>query len=204
MKLIGFYSYTVILTYMSLVSGLIGMVLASEGRLGAAICCLLLSGICDLFDGVVARSKKNRTTEEKLFGIQIDSLCDTVCFGVFPAVFLYFSGVDTVYGIAILILYVLCAVIRLGFFNVLESMRQLREDGCAKAYRGLPVTSAAIIFPLAYLVSLKVAPEAMSVVYCVLTFVTAVLFVADFRVPKIDLAKLLRKPEKEEPKHPIS
>ena len=204
MRLIGFYSYTVILTYMSLVSGLIGMTLASRGRIGAAICCLLFSGVCDLFDGVVARSKKNRTTDEKNFGIQIDSLCDTVCFGVFPAVILYFWGVDTVYGIAVLILYVLCAVIRLGFFNVLETKRQMTEGGCAKSYRGLPVTSAAIIFPIAYLVSLKIPTNAMEIAYCALAFVTAVLFVADFRVPKIDIAKLFRKTEKEEQEFPLS
>ena len=61
MRWIGFYDYTVILTYLSLFSGLIGMKNAADGRLGAAIVCLLVSGFCDLFDGVVARSKKGRT-----------------------------------------------------------------------------------------------------------------------------------------------
>ena len=36
-------------------------------------------------DGRVARTKKNRTEDEKNFGIQLDSLCDVICFGVFPA-----------------------------------------------------------------------------------------------------------------------
>ena len=105
-------------------------------------------------DGVVARTKKNRTADEKNFGIQLDSLCDVVCFGVFPAVILFFSGVNTVCGLAILIFYALCAVIRLAFFNVLETKRQVAEGGCAKGYRGLPVTSAAIILPFFYLSTL--------------------------------------------------
>ena len=58
MRFIGFYNYTVILTYMSLISGVVGMRFASLGRIGAAILCLAFSGVCDLFDGAVARTKK--------------------------------------------------------------------------------------------------------------------------------------------------
>ncbi|MBQ1536339.1 MAG: CDP-alcohol phosphatidyltransferase family protein, partial [Ruminococcus sp.] len=74
--MIGFYNYTVILTYLSLCSAVVGITQVFEGREARAILCLLISGICDLFDGKVARHKKDRTDEEKLFGIQIDSLCD--------------------------------------------------------------------------------------------------------------------------------
>lgn len=193
MKFIGFYNYTVILTYMSLISGAIGMKCAYDGKLGLAILCLLLSGICDLFDGVVARSKKDRTANEKSFGIQLDSLCDVICFGVFPAVFLYFSGVNTILGVAFLIFYMLCAVIRLAFFNVLEANRQASEDGCAKGYRGLPVTSAAIIFPFFYLVGLLLPSNVMTVIYYILPILIGILFIADFHVPKLDIAKLIHK-----------
>ena len=197
MRFIGFYNYTVILTYMSLISGIVGMKFDSVGKPGAAIICLLLSGFCDMFDGVVARTKKNRTADQKNFGIQIDSLCDVICFGVFPAVFLYFCGVSSVWGIALLCFYVLCAVIRLAFFNVLETRRQMSEDGCAKGYRGMPVTMAAIIFPALYLVSLLVpktveAANVLAVVYHVIPALCGILFILDFRIPKIDIAKLLR------------
>ena len=193
MKLIGFYNYTVILTYMSLISGVLGMRFAACGRLGLAICCLAFSGVCDMFDGAVARTKKNRTADEKNFGIQLDSLSDVVCFGVEPAVFLYFSGVRTTLGIASLVFFVLCAVIRLAFFNVLEMNRQKNEDGCAKSFRGLPVTSAAIIFPFFYLVGLLVPGNVMHIIYHVLPILIGFLFIADFRVPKFDVAKFLQK-----------
>ena len=99
MKFIGVYDYTVILTYMSLISAVCGMVFASQDSFTAAIICLLLSGICDAFDGTVARTKKDRTEDEKGFGIQLDSLCDVVSFGVFPAFLCYRMGADTVVGI---------------------------------------------------------------------------------------------------------
>ena len=81
--MIGFYNYTVILTYMSLISAITGMTFAHAGMFGAAIFCLALSGFFDMFDGKVARRKKDRTDDEKLFGIQLDSLCDVVAFGAF-------------------------------------------------------------------------------------------------------------------------
>ena len=192
MKFIGFYNYTVILTYLSLISGVIGMRCAYGGRIGLAICCLAVSGICDMFDGAVARSKKDRTEDEKSFGIQLDSLCDVICFGVFPAVILYFSGVDTVAGLAILIFYVLCAVIRLAFFNVLETKRQSGVEGCAKSYRGLPVTTSSIILPFFYLVGLLLPSNVMTVVWYVLPVLVGLLFISDVRIPKLDIAKLLR------------
>ena len=107
MKFIGFYDYTVILTYLSLMSSVIGMTRAIHADYKTAVFCLALSGIFDAFDGRVARTKKNRTDDEKAFGIQLDSLCDVVCFGVFPAVYLYFNGVNSVFGVALLVFYVL-------------------------------------------------------------------------------------------------
>ena len=194
MKFIGFYNYTVILTYLSLVSGLVSMKCACDGKPGAAIWCLILSGICDMFDGVVARSKKDRTADEKNFGIQLDSLCDIVCFGVVPAVFLYFNGVRGILGLAMLIFYVLCAVIRLAFFNVLETKRQMSENGCAKGYRGLPVTFAAIIFPLFFLLDIAFIPgRVIRVIYHILPLLMGLLFISDFHIPKLDIGKALQK-----------
>ena len=87
--MIGFYNYTVILTYLSLISALFGTHLAFKGNFSGALICLLLSGAFDSFDGMVARTKKDRTEEEKKFGIQIDSLADMFSFGIFPAIIGY-------------------------------------------------------------------------------------------------------------------
>lgn len=190
MKLIGVYDYTVLLTYASLVSAVVGMVLASGGSFTGAVLCLILSGVCDGFDGAVARTKKNRTEDEKAFGIQLDSLCDLVSFGVFPAFLCYCMGTDGVVGVICVCLYSLCAVIRLAFFNVLEAKRQQTEGGSNKYFRGLPVTSISMIFPVVYLLRFCLPEGIFLVLLHVMLAVVAFLFVLDIKVKKLDLRKL--------------
>ena len=146
--MIGFYSYTVVLTYLGLASSAIGMILTFQGFAKYALFCLAFSGLCDMFDGKVARMKKNRTEDEKRFGIQIDSLCDVVCFGAFPMILCYSIGMRGPAGISILVFYLIAGVIRLAFFNVMEEKRQEETDEARKYYQGLPITSIAIILPL--------------------------------------------------------
>ena len=93
LHMIGFYDYTVILTYISFASSISGIFLATRGHFNWATFCLAFSGLCDMFDGKNCSDEvKNRTEDEKRFGIQIDSLCDVVCFGVFPIVLCYELG----------------------------------------------------------------------------------------------------------------
>ena len=193
MKFIGFYDYTVILTYISLISAFVGMCLAGQGSFGGAIICLLISGVCDAFDGTVARSKKNRTEDEKAFGIQLDSLCDVVSFGIFPAFLLHCMGVKGPLGMAILCFYCICGVIRLGFFNVQEAKRQQVEDGCGKFYRGLPVTTMSMLLPLVYLLRLVLPGKIFRWILYILPAVVGFLFILDFRVKKPDVKKLFCK-----------
>ena len=49
--MIGFYNYTVWLTYLGMISGISGLWLAATGKPLFAVLCLLFSGFCDLFDG---------------------------------------------------------------------------------------------------------------------------------------------------------
>ena len=193
MRLLGFYDYTVILTYMSLLSAFAGMILSGKGMHTAAVLCLMFCGICDAFDGTVARTKKNRTEDEKAFGIQIDSLCDAVSFGVFPALLSVRMGLNGILGMAIAAIYSLCAVIRLAFFNVQEAKRQQAEEGKRKTYRGLPVTSISMIYPVIALLQLFLPAGALRVVLHIVMAATAFAFVLDFSVKKPDFDKLLTK-----------
>ena len=145
--MIGFYDYTVILTYMSLLSAIGGIALVTSGHPILATFCLLFCGLCDMFDGKVARSKKNRTAEEKSFGIQIDSLCDVVAFGVLPATMTIELCGHRWYAYVIAALFTLTGLIRLAYFNVTEELRQKETDECRKTYQGLPITSSSLIFP---------------------------------------------------------
>lgn len=166
-KQIGYYDYTVVLTYLGFIISLCGIMQAINGQYLNAVLCLMVTGICDMFDGAVAATKKNRTHQEKRFGIQIDSLSDLVSFGVFPALLVYeMSGKALAVGL-VSIVYALCALIRLAYYNVLEEERQdritehLKEmadqsmetqvmEEEKKVYVGLPVTFIAITLPAVY------------------------------------------------------
>lgn len=191
MKLIGVYDYTVILTYISLISAVFGMTQAIHSDYKTAIFCLALSGICDAFDGRIARTKKDRTEDEKAFGVQLDSLCDVVCFGVFPALICYLLGVRGTLGLVIVFFYCICAVARLAYFNVLEGKRQQSEDGCNKVYHGLPVTSIAFILPITFWLQFVIPDFVFLVLLHIVLPVVGFLFILDFPVRKPDLREIL-------------
>ncbi|HBA47296.1 MAG TPA: CDP-diacylglycerol--serine O-phosphatidyltransferase [Lachnospiraceae bacterium] len=183
--MIGFYDYTVILTYISFISAVSGIFCASTMHLRWAIFFLAFSGLCDMFDGKIARTKKNRTDDEKAFGIQIDSLCDIVCFGVLPIVICYRLGMDRIYSMMILALYGLAGLIRLGYFNVMEAKRQAQEEGAREYYQGLPITSMAIALPILFVVSpLFPTHSAFVVVLHVAVTLVGFLFIFNFKLRK--------------------
>lgn len=189
--MIGYYNYTVILTYLSLISALFGTHLAFRGEPVGALICLLLCGAFDSFDGMVARTKKGRTEEEKKFGIQIDSLVDMFNFGIFPAIIGYTMGLNGWLWFAIFALYAICAVSRLGYFNVAEEMRQKETTEKRKYYQGLPVTSSSLIFPAVYLLKAAVGLGTMQGIYGIMMLVVALAFVIDFKVIKPGLKGIL-------------
>lgn len=182
--MIGFYNYSVILTYLGLISSIYGITQVFDGHEAIAYLCLVLSGICDLFDGKIARSMKKRTPHEKVFGIQIDSLCDLVCFGVFPAVIGYHYNSVYPLRLAASIMIVLCAVIRLGYFNVIEEERQRNTTENRKEYQGLPVTSVAVLLPLLFVGKTNIPARFFPYVMHILMIVIALLFVLKINVKK--------------------
>lgn len=145
--MIGYYNYSVILTYIGLASAVYGMIQAMSYNPRVAILCLMICGLCDAFDGAIARTCK-RTEDEKSFGMQIDSLCDLICFGVFPAIIGYGLGIRSTGGYLCMFFYILATVIRLGYFNVQE-MNRVQQEGEAKRkyYTGLPVTNVSLLIP---------------------------------------------------------
>lgn len=182
--MIGFYDYTVILTYFSLATSIFGITEVLDGHFRIALLCLALSGLMDMFDGKIARTKKNRTDDEKLFGVQIDSLCDVICFGIFPALFCYYLGVRGLLGVFAMAYYGICSVIRLAFFNVLETNRQRVEDGANQFYHGLPITTMAIILPLLYLLNFVVSENVFKWILFASLFIVGTLFVVNFKLKK--------------------
>ena len=149
-KLLGYYDYTVVLTYCGMLFSFSGLLWVMNRDYWDAALCLMLAGICDMFDGVVA-STKDRNECEKMFGIQIDSLSDLISFGVLPAIFVYMISGKNVFVGLLAALFVLCALIRLAYFNVLEEQRQKQTTESRKSYLGVPVTTIAVFLPAVYL-----------------------------------------------------
>lgn len=189
--MIGFYDYTVVLTYIGFASGITGMFCATTRHLRLAVFFLALSGLCDMFDGKIARTKKNRTAEEKSFGIQIDSLCDMVCFGVLPIIICFKLGMRQIYSMILLVFYGLAGVIRLGYFNVMEEKRQEETDENRKYYQGLPITSMAMVLPLFFVFSpLLPSHQIFIAVLHILVAAVGALFVIDFKMRKLSAKEL--------------
>ncbi len=212
--MLGIYDYTVVLTYLSLLSAGAGIMVTLSGKghpyMGTFF--LLFCGLCDAFDGKVARTKEGRSRLECNFGIQIDSMSDVIAFGVLPACIgasvirtspmiksFCFGHNAPWYGVVlkfvlygILLIYILAAAIRLAYFNVTEEERQLTEKTARKAFTGLPVTSAALIIPTAALLRFIFSPFAdISLIVFAVMLGTAFAFVSSLKVPKPGLRGIL-------------
>lgn len=182
MKLVGFYNYTVWLTYAGAAAAVCGIFFSAGGHPFWGVICLLFAGATDMFDGKIASTMK-RNEAEKNFGIQIDSLCDLISFGVLPVAIGYGLDLSGGFFFVSAVLYIICAIIRLAYFNVDEIMRQKNENGSRKTYYGLPVTAAAMLFPLIY--GLKdLFGAALLPVYQVALFAVAAAFILKFKIRK--------------------
>lgn len=185
--MLGVYNYTVILTYIGMLTGLAGIGLALRGGLPWALLCLLLAGLFDMFDGTIASTKKDRTPQEKRFGVQIDSLSDLVCFGVLPAAIVFAAAHGRAVAAVVSGLYALCALIRLAWFNVDEEERQDTAAGGRTHYLGLPVTTVALFLPT-LLGLARLASWHLGALGAGLLAVMAVAFLLPFKLAKPGLA----------------
>ena len=187
--MVGFYDYTVILTYIGVVSAVLGVGLSMYGRTSMAVVCLMVSGFCDLFDGSIARTRA-RTINEKKFGIQIDSLADLVCFGILPAAIGFSIGMTRWYEAAVLIVYVLAALIRLAYYNVTEDEIEFCENSKRVYYDGLPVTTIAILIPMIYTLR-PVMKNGFLLLYALCLLMTAIAFLVKVKVRKLGMKGMI-------------
>ncbi len=143
---IGVYNIPNAITLVGLMLSLLSCFLSYNNKLELAIICFMYAGLCDMFDGLVAR-KMALNDEAKLFGVQLDSIVDIVSFGVAPVMITFHLGFNSPIDYFILIFYTCCATMRLAYFNI----HGMNGEGKIKYYTGLPVTFSAMIFPLAYI-----------------------------------------------------
>ena len=178
--IVGKWNKSVILTYAGLLLAVLGIFLAfTAEKITYSFCCLMVAGVCDLFDGMVARRCK-RTEEEKMFGIELDSLVDVVSFIALPVCIFIALGFTSVWHLIIYLVYALFGVARLAYFNIATA----DSEKAVKYYIGLPVTYTALIFPLLYLLSAVFTDAVFVPVFTCGIVVVSVLEIVKIKVPK--------------------
>ena len=142
----GIYIIPSLFTCGNMSFGILSIISSINGDFIPAAWYLIGALACDILDGRVARMTK--TTSD--FGMQLDSLSDLVSFGIAPAIMMYMLVLNTMdnIGVAIAVLYSLCAALRLARFNVLANTSEEY-----KHFVGLPTPASAgliISFVLSY------------------------------------------------------
>jgi CDP-diacylglycerol---serine O-phosphatidyltransferase len=124
-------------TFLNLFCGFFSVLKSIEGDFRAAAWLVVICALIDAVDGRLARW----TGAESRFGLQLDSLCDIVSFGLAPAVFMHqavFSTLHPMLGIPLSFLFLFGGAYRLARFNVMNA------DLEAHQYLGLTIPIAAM------------------------------------------------------------
>lgn len=177
---VGKWNKSVILTYVGMSIAIAGMFFTFYAdSIKYAFCCLMVAGICDLFDGMVARKCK-RTEDEKNFGIELDSLVDVISFIALPICIFLAMGLTHIWDFAVFVFFAICGIARLAYFNIATAV----SEGAVKYYTGLPVTYSALIFPLVYLLKQPLPKDVFSIVFTVCILLVALFQIFKVRIPK--------------------
>ena len=178
---IGKWNKSVILTYIGLIVSIFGIFICfnSESSINLSISCLIIAGICDLFDGAIARKCK-RTDEEKNFGIELDSLVDAIDFIALPIAIFFSLQMNTWYQFIIIAIFAICGIARLAYFNItIED-----NNKPVKYYIGLPVTYTALVFPIFYLLNYILPLYIFNIIYTILIAFVAILNITNIKIAK--------------------
>ena len=127
-----------LLTTGNLFFGYFSIIKSLQTQFAVAAIAILLATIFDVLDGRVARLT-NGTSE---FGVQYDSLCDLVSFGLAPAFLMYQFGLNGMgrIGWVVCFIFLACGALRLARFNVQSSIGKANGD-----FTGLPIPMAAAV-----------------------------------------------------------
>jgi CDP-diacylglycerol---serine O-phosphatidyltransferase len=181
----GIYLLPNLITSAGLFCGIYSLVQTMQGSYANAALAILAAQIFDSLDGRVARM----TNSTSRFGIEYDSLCDLVSFGVAPGLLIYKWALMPwgVWGWSAVGLYVICSAIRLARFNLLVG----RVD--PGFFLGLPVPGSALMLSSVVLMYRYVGQSglpAKHVTLLLLTYALALLMVSTVRYTSFKNLKL--------------
>lgn len=121
-----------------------------------AVAFVIAAALIDGMDGRIARM----LGATSLFGAQLDSLSDFVCFGVAPAIIMYLWTLHDIRGIgwAITLYFVICTALRLARFNtaLFDDNKQPWEK---KFFMGVPSPAGGVLCLLPIVFTLQLSEE---------------------------------------------
>jgi CDP-diacylglycerol--serine O-phosphatidyltransferase len=119
----------------NLFCGFYAIIASLNGRFEIAAISILVANFFDIADGKVARM----TNTTSKFGVEYDSLCDLISFGVAPSILIYTWALQPYgkFGWLASFLFTACGALRLARFNVMVAVS---EKG---RFTGLPIPGAA-------------------------------------------------------------
>lgn len=135
-----------LVTLTGLCFGLSSIRFALELEYNLAVVCILLAGICDVLDGMLARQLKS----ESDLGAQLDSLSDFLSFGIAPGLLIYMSIFDQDWGLGALaaLAFIIFSCLRLALFNVQLEETKISEVERPYFFTGIPTPMGAVLILL--------------------------------------------------------
>ena len=164
-KMLRLIKFADVFTLTNVIFGIISILFATKGWYNTASIMLLLAVVSDYFDGKIAKIMG----QQNEFGKELDSLADTISFGVAPAIF-GFTLIQTPLALISFTTFLLCGILRLARYNIMD----LRG-----AFQGMPITMNGIIIPLIYFFDVPVK------FYPYIYLVLGILMVSSLRVKRI-------------------
>ena len=165
-----------IVTLLGVICAITGMLLCFISKTGFAAVLLAVSGICDGFDGYFAKKvrKPNQSSE---YGVELDSLADIICAGVFPVVVSMSLGFTKWYNLIIYILFIMCGITRLTYYNVNSSSKNY--------FNGVPITVSAFLIPIVYLIFRNITTRLYLMIGLMCSFILlSILYVTNVKIKK--------------------
>ena len=160
----------------NLFCGVFAILPVFNGQHLAAAIAILVAMIFDMLDGKLARL----TNSTGQFGVEYDSLCDVVSFGVAPGLLIYsfaLSG-QGMFGVAVMFTYVAMGAVRLARFNATVA------NSDSKYFTGLAIPAAAGVIASLVIFDLHITQmgsEVKPILILVMTLCLAFLMVSTIK-----------------------
>ncbi|HOJ47907.1 MAG TPA: CDP-alcohol phosphatidyltransferase family protein [Bacillota bacterium] len=186
---IGYFSLANTITLLGLASSVVAIFCSSQKMYPLAVVMLLIAGLCDMFDGRIARVAASRAKREKIYGVQLDSLADVISFGVVPALIAYNMGYRDVLDLILYIFFIVCGAIRLAYFNT-QALSDT-PDLNMKYFTGVPIPVSCVLLPFLILISMLIDNLAVtSWIFRIFFLLLGVAYILKIRIRKFGLKTL--------------